>query len=684
MRSVPPRQRARRVWSIFFGLLVIFSLALPFSVAAQHAPANSSSAAASTQNDAGNPAFRIERIPVDGGAELLTVFGDLNGVAPNSRASEAPLVSILRDTLGDADPENDRLRHVWMLTYTRPTLKQRLAAGVPFLYMRVGNKKKAVRGVPPAVIDLAQPDKDVWQRFLWMALQNIFVNPYGVTAKSSSRTFQRNTEDYRKVHVIRALAVLSLYEAEADVESVFSPAEMLEIQSRLILTQMTFGGIVDDAFLQKFHQNQATAQLDERGHNWELLRQRAEAEGLLFEPLQLPDGSATHALVWTTRHDVASNRQRRKWDNRFLNISKPWGDKRLDRWDGYTETRFFDAENRAVVSDTPGARAVEMIPLALYGLDNPKIPALLVDFRDGGNPKRREVSRRVLEDVARNILSLSRFGDIHYFLGRTIFDFITSRRGMDVNQPTRLRTYSQLKLLLTLSASLDPEFREEISRRLEHVSLNPLENDLAAEARLARAQHAALMDYARRPDGLARQLDRDRRAELVPLAHGRTARVLFRFGHVLSFGHYTHREKALPETGRTQIDVARRLAHHRRFLREVSKSSPIIEVVWDMSEVRRSLQFVAENGARADGATASVAARIFARTKDEATQRLCLDTLYHINNETAKNALWRIHQDQTVPDPIRTLSAEYLRKAVREEQLISPTDTKAIISAIGQ
>jgi hypothetical protein len=37
-----------------------------------------------------------------------------------------------------------------------------------------------------------------------------------------------------------------------------------------------------------------------------------------------------------------------------------------------------------------------MIPLALYGLDNPKIPMVLVDFRDGLNPKKREnVAARV-------------------------------------------------------------------------------------------------------------------------------------------------------------------------------------------------------------------------------------------------------------------------------------------------
>jgi hypothetical protein len=58
-----------------------------------------------------------------------------------------------------------------------------------------------------------------------------------------------------------------------------------------------------------------------------------------------------------------------------------------------------------------------MVPLALYGLEHPKVPALLVDFRDTGNAKRREMSRRVLNDVARNVLAVSTFGDL-YFLSR--------------------------------------------------------------------------------------------------------------------------------------------------------------------------------------------------------------------------------------------------------------------------
>jgi hypothetical protein len=48
-----------------------------------------------------------------------------------------PLVTVLRDTLGDDNPENDRLRYVWMLTYTQPSMAKRIAAAIPFLYRRV-------------------------------------------------------------------------------------------------------------------------------------------------------------------------------------------------------------------------------------------------------------------------------------------------------------------------------------------------------------------------------------------------------------------------------------------------------------------------------------------------------------------------------------------------------------------
>src|SRR5688572_12976287 len=385
--------------------------------------------------------MRLERIEVEGGAELITVFARLDGLESTKNDKWIPLVSILRDTLGDNIVENNRLRYVWPLTYTRPSLKQRLAAAIPFFYARVGNKDRTTRRPPPA-LDLASPESEVWNKIFWTALQNILLDPYGTPIKASTSSYRRNSSDYRRSHIIRALSVLALYEAVKG-ESALSRVEMATIQGRLLLTQKTFGGWVDDSNLQTYYAKKTTQARDERGHNWELLRQRAESESLYFEPLLMPDGSATHALLWVAKRDLIKQ-QGGRFSSRFLNIANPWTDKRLLNWKGYVETRYFDSENHPVDSQAPGAEAVEMIPLGLYGLDNPKIPMLLVDFRDSYNPKKREMSRRVLNDVTRNILSFSKFGNLPFFLGRTVFDFVTGRRGIDINQPSRLATYSQL------------------------------------------------------------------------------------------------------------------------------------------------------------------------------------------------------------------------------------------------
>jgi len=71
-------------------------------------------------------------------AELLTIFGRMDGMRSNGQpAPEVPLVSVVRDTLSDNDAENDRLRYVWMLTYTQPTMLKRIASAIPFLYQHV-------------------------------------------------------------------------------------------------------------------------------------------------------------------------------------------------------------------------------------------------------------------------------------------------------------------------------------------------------------------------------------------------------------------------------------------------------------------------------------------------------------------------------------------------------------------
>jgi len=603
----------------------------------------------------------MERVPVAGGAELITVLARLDGLETSAENKWVPLVTVLRDTLGDPDPENDRLRYVWPLTYTRPSFKQRMLGAVPFFYARAANKHTVSNNSPPAVMDLSTPSSDVWNKIFWIALQNVLLDTYGIPIKASTRSYRRNIGDYRKSHIIRALSVLSIYQA-LNGRSVFTPSEMAEIQSRLTLADKTLGGLVDDLNLQPYYEKTTITEKDDRAQNWELLRQRAEAESLYFEPLQMPDGSTTHALLWIAKTDLTKPLNHR-FSGRFLNISDPRSDKRLLDWQGYVETRYFDNENRPVAADAPGAQPVEMIPLALYGLDNPKIPMLLIDFRDNLNAKKREMSRRVLQDITKNILSLSQFGNLPYFLGRTVFDFVTGRRGIDINQPSRLRTYSQLKLLLALNDSLEQELRGEIATRLERVSLNPLENDLAVEAKLASQQYQALLQYAQRPDGLPAKLERERRAEMVPLKHSRTEQIFFNLANVLSFGKFVHREDPATDT-QARLDVARRLAYHTRFLRQVAKSNFQIDVAWNLDDVRRSLSYIADHGDEADSEAIVAAGRIFSRTHDEETRRACLESLSRIATPKAKSELLRISQNKDLDPSWRDTIKSYITQTI--------------------
>jgi hypothetical protein len=115
-----------------------------------------------------------------GGSELLTIFGRLDGMRTfGLPAPEVPLVSVVRDTLSDNDPENDRLRYVWMLTYTQPTMMKRIASAIPFFYHQVGNKQTASKGTPLPILDLANTRQQTWNHFFWTGLQGIFLDSYG-------------------------------------------------------------------------------------------------------------------------------------------------------------------------------------------------------------------------------------------------------------------------------------------------------------------------------------------------------------------------------------------------------------------------------------------------------------------------------------------------------------------------
>ena len=254
---------------------------------------------------------------------------------------------------------------------------------------------------------------------------------------------------------------------------------------------------------------------------------------------------------------------------------------------------------------------------------------------------------------------------------------------MDLNQPTRLQSYSELKLLLSFNSSIDPKLRQEIERRVESVSLNPLNNDNETEVRLAQQQYASLLDYARRPDGLAAKIERDRRAEMVTLEHGRPARFFYNLANILSFGRYVHREKATPELF-ARLEKSRRLEYHTQFLNQVAKSSSQADVAWDMDKVVASLQFLAGDGNEAPGAAAKAAAAIFQKTNDVEARRLCLEALSRINNRTARHELVKIYQREQPQSELRADVADRLRKAVAADVRVKPAEARSLLNQVGQ
>lgn len=626
---------------------------------------------------AADDGFRVEKVAVEGGAEIITIFArqDYLNVSSEGPVGETPLVSVLRDTLGDEIAENDRLRYVWLHSYAKASLSQKVAAFVPFFYRKTPNKLKVGSDPPPPVIDIQSPNSALWDKMIWLVFKRIVLGEFGPGINAPAMQYRQNAVNHRRSAVASALTVLSLYK-EIEGEKMLSEREVKDIQARLTLTDKTFGWHMQSENLERVHDKDLSDKRDERGHNWELLRQYAEAQGLYFDPLEMPDGSPRHAMLWTAASDVAANKGR-KFDGRFLNIKNPWTDPVVSEWKGYTQVRWFDADNRPTEPDAPGATAKTMIPLALYGLDHPKIPVILVDFRDNGNPRKRELTRRILNDVASNVLSLSRFGGLPFFLGRFIYDFTTKRRGIDINQKSRLRSYAQLKLLLSLDASLDDDFRADVARRVESATINPLENGPGTEANLSRMQYENLMAYASRPDGLPKQIQDDRREEMTRVKHGVKGRIFFGMAHALSFGLYTHREKASPDIT-AQLDVRRQLDFHERYVREVAFASARPEIDSDVPTLKRSLRFVTENGSPADAKTTRALAKIFAVTTDEDIQSLCLTALYRINNSSAKRELLAFYSNTNIDPRWREMCAHYLKLALKEGQHISKRDAEKI------
>ena len=573
---------------------------------------------------AATPDFHVERQPVANGAELLTVFGALA-----DSPEEVPLVSVLRDTLGDNDPNNDRLRYIWVLTSARPTVLQHAAAFIPFFYWRPDLGKNMDRQ-PSAILDLGDTSKVVWNALAQSLVQAAAIDSNGALIRASTRRYRANLADQRQVNLIEGLSIVSQLEKLPEDRAVFSEQELLEIQARLALAGKTLGGLVTPERLPEAYYRNRVQTEEMRGHNWELLRQRAESNGLYFDPLGF-DGSKTHALLWVAREDLRGNGGApRKFDGRFLGISDPFNDSRLRDWNGYTQTRYFDPSGLPVEADAPGAVSRELIPLALYALEYPKVPLLLVDYRNTRKPKHREMLRLATGDAVSGVLGISRWGNWPYLAGSMTWNFVRSRHGDPNNRVARLRAYSEVRRWLTLDASIDPALRADLQRRLETLGVNPLEESVFEEAEIADRQYDALLRYAADPEGLPARLERDRNGELATHRHSLPARTGLRVAKWFSFGAYSHQEMSDATSLTAAVSRERRAEHQIRFLETVAKSSPQSDVVWNIAEVRKAVNDLIATGV--PPRSVQVVARIMQQTGDVEVRELCARALAHVGS----------------------------------------------------
>jgi hypothetical protein len=559
---------------------------------------------------------------------VLTIFGP-------SREGDIPLASLLVDTLGDDDASNDVWRYVWDHGTTRPSPGRRLLASVPFLYhaFPAGRCEPDDVHTPALVLDLAKPGPSPWARAAAWAAQVMLLDPHGWILQSVPRTYRRNSDEYRQAHLQNLLQMLADYRFRPE-----AAPELMGPEVDGAIARGAWGGLparfVDNAHAESSYARIGGAARQRTARNWELLRQRCEEEGLVFQPMGLPGAAATHALVWVA--PALGPSRSAHFDGRFLNIDNPWKDHDLAHKVGYSRTAYQGPDGRWFWEQAEGTTPQVVVPLALYGLDFPRIPVLLVDFRATLNAKRREASRRIIDDVGRFLLGITPTGDAPIYALEEVVTLAGRRRGLDLDQPTRAASCLQLANMLGRDDIVDDRLRGILAAALEQVLVNPLEGDLESARARALASYRGLLreiDTGK----VAARLDKDRGTERAALGHGRGAVALHAMGRLLSFGLYRHRH----DDANDEYDyaVARSLRYHHALLERVSAAPGPIEVSWAPDRFLPSLDFVARFGRGAgDGLTATVKS-LYDRSSSNEVRQAALSALRRIDTPNSREVL---------------------------------------------
>ncbi|MGH9583111.1 MAG: hypothetical protein ACRD4O_09275, partial [Bryobacteraceae bacterium] len=154
-----------------------------------------------------------------------------------------PLMAVLRDTLGDNDPRNDRVTDVWLLTYSRPSIGQRILAAMPFFYWRVGRGSDKPGSDPAPLLDLNAPQHSTLREAMRDIVQWTLFDPMATAVRATSRAYRANETDYERLHLEEAIGYLR----EAPVSNgatALTRGQINTVVARLELRKRLLGGLV--------------------------------------------------------------------------------------------------------------------------------------------------------------------------------------------------------------------------------------------------------------------------------------------------------------------------------------------------------------------------------------------------------------------------------------------------------
>jgi hypothetical protein len=522
---------------------------------------------------------------VEGTAQLLTLF--CRACRAGKTDGDVPLVAVLRDTLGDRNPENDRVTYVWLLSYAHLNMGQRLLSAVPFFYWRVGDGSRSGRDTAP-LMDLTAPQHPVLSEVSRDLLQWTALDPLITPVRASTRAYRTNSTDYERLQLEEAIGYLRQAPV-SDTEPALTPTELDTVIARLELRKRLLGGLVSERRAAQFGAEAGYEEERIRSKNWELLRQCAERTGLLFEPLTVTGTSDEYAILWFragATEPVTGVSLDPVW--KLLNIRNPWEDERLRAPHGPRYIRTVDESGSLVPSDAPGAQKVQLAPLAVYGLDYPKLPLLLVDFRDKQHVRRHEMTQRAINEITSGVIGISHFTNWYYYVAADLYDFVVSRHGAAMDKAARLDCYSQFRVELALDHSLDADLRSDIQRRVASLALNPLEAAPDREVQVALARYARLQAEAEDGGPLTARIETQRRAELAAFGESKKAHVAKTLLHDATFGLYTHRAK-IGRNNLATLERDRRVEYQLNFLDSLVRAGTEPEVAYASSRIRASV-----------------------------------------------------------------------------------------------